>query len=280
MTTLINKSNHPVNIKKINVRVWTLRDEIEACIQKRIEEQGSENVDIEDIKAFYSSLTPKNTLSDELDDDQDDLNHQPGIEDTSEMEEDDGENEAEDSEANDEPKDEAGDESEKQETAEDAETQAREMAGEVLNEEAEREGQESGSASPKQSFRRVKPSPDKMVHGFAFLSEVHMDQILFFGKRSYTNGQSIIVEFLIPNTFSISAEVVSSMHIDRSSRIISDTKPSHRVQGDFTFLFDGERGNLREFLKSVEPSVPPPPKKLKKQDTDGDDDEDFDDLGF
>ncbi|MEX1098987.1 MAG: hypothetical protein WEB87_01090 [Bacteriovoracaceae bacterium] len=270
MPTLINKSNHPVNIKKINIRVWTLRDEIEACIQKRIEEQGVENVDIEDIKNFYSNLRAKNNLEeDELDDNVADMNVQPGIADTSELEE---------SEDQDDPETKAQEEDQGEEQA-----KAREMADEVLsdsNSDGDGSGDDKNSDAPPAGFKRVKPPKEKMVYGFAFLSEVHMDQILFFGKRPYTTGQSIIVEFLIPNKFSLSAEVVHSLHIDRRSKIISETKPSHRVQSNLTFLFDGERGSLRDFLKSVEPPIPPPPKKLKRPDSGDDDDDDFDDLGF
>lgn len=267
MTSLINKSNHPVNIKRISVRVWTLRDEIEAAISKRIEEQGLENVDIEDIKNFYSSLKPRMaSLEDSLDDDElEEMNIQPGIEDNStfpETDEETPENEAEDKN---------GEEDKKEDENSEA---AAEMAEEVLNQ----DGEENGSAQP--GFPRVLPSPDKITGGFAFLSEVHMEQILFFGKRAFTKGQSIVVEFLIPNNFSVSAEVVSAFPIDRTSKIISDTKPTHRIQGNFNFLFDGERGALRDFLKSVEPEVPPPPKRLKRPDSEDDEDDDFDDLGF
>ncbi len=260
MTSLINKSNHPVNIKKINVRIWTLRDEIEACIQKRIEEQGADNVDIEDIKSFYSQLRPRNFSEDDLDDPEGSTNFQPGVEDTSEIEE--SEEQASDS-----------DENEEQDSTNETSEQAKELASEVL------EGKDKQS-SFQNGFKRVTPSEDKMTYGFAFLSEIHMEQILFFGKKPYTNGQTVIIEFLIPNDFSMSAEIQNSMPIDRGSRIISQTKPSHRVQGSFLFLFDGERNGLRNFLKSVEPEVPPPPRKLKQVDNDEDDEDDFDDLGF
>lgn len=59
MSNLINKSNHPVEVKKIHVRIWTLRDEIEAAIEKRIKDepvQEGESVDIEDIKEYYHNI--------------------------------------------------------------------------------------------------------------------------------------------------------------------------------------------------------------------------------
>ncbi|MCO4755504.1 MAG: hypothetical protein KC478_13565 [Bacteriovoracaceae bacterium] len=299
MTTLINKSNHPVNIKRINVRIWTLRDEIESCIQKRIEEQGLENVNIDDIKEYYSSLTPKNFPADELDDDNlIEMNAQPGVEDTSEMNEEDipddamnemaaamaaeAEENSEDDSASDQDSDKDEDESsesDSDESQQDSENEAddekaKEMADQIMEDIA------SEDTSKKSGFQRVKPSKDKMVEGFAFLSEIHMDQILFFGKKNYTKGQNIIIEFLIPKRFSITAEIENCLHIERKSKIISETKPTHRVQGTNIFLFDGERDTLREFLTSVEPVIPPPPKKLKRPDEDEDDEDEFDDLGF
>ena len=260
---MINKSNHPVNIKRINLRIWTLRDEIEACIQQRIEKQGGDNVEIEDIKEFYSNLKPRKAWSDNQQGHElEEQNRQPGVEATAEIN-------AEDDDPEEASEQETPDEGDK------PQTQAGEMAQEVM--ECDQGNPKTGAL---QEFKRVKPSPDKMTPGFAFLSEIHMDQILFFGKRSFTNGQNIVIEFLIPNKFNVSAEVMASVDIDRSSRIISATKPSHRVQSAFTFLFDGERGQLRDFLKSIEPNIPPPPKKLKKQESEDDEDDDFDDLGF
>ena len=61
MTNLLNKSNHPVEVKKVKVRIWTLRSEIEAAVAKRVESKGSEDsltVDIEDIKTFYHNHIP------------------------------------------------------------------------------------------------------------------------------------------------------------------------------------------------------------------------------
>lgn len=272
MTTLINKSNHPVNIKRISVRIWTLRDEIEACIQKRIEEAGSPeaDIDIEDIKAFYSSLVAKPSGFDQAQKvaSQESGSHLAAV-----------------------PDEEPGDQDEPDELememaqamASEAASEMAEEISEEIGDELQSEGPDSASVQSRpqaKGFSRVKPHKDKIIEGFAFLSEIHMDQILFFGKKPYTTGQSIIIEFLIPNKFSCSAEVHNTLQIDRGSRIISETKPSHRVQASFAFLFDNERANLRSFLQSVEPEIPPTPKKLKTQDADDGGDDDFDDLGF
>lgn len=275
MTTLINKSNHPVYIKKINVRIWTLRDEIEAVIQKRVEEHGLENVQIEDIQKYYSSLVPRPVTAADA---EDDMNVQPGIEDTSELNEedipDDAMNEMAAAMAEAE-QEESGDKGEDSE--EESDDAANDLAAEMLGDQNEETKEEKEDTPP---FERVRPDESKMIPGFAFLSEVHMDQILLFSKRNYTKGQSIIVEFMIPNRFSISTEVINCISIERKSKIISETSPTHRVQCATTFLFDGERETLRQFLKSIEPDIPPPPKKLKKAEEEDDDEDEFDDLGF
>ena len=107
-----------------------------------------------------------------------------------------------------------------------------------------------------------------------------MDQILAFSKDSFTYGQNICIEFLIPKSFILSGEVISANHIGRTSKIISETKPDYRVLTSFSYLFEEERTNLRNFLKSVEPDIPPPPKKLKRPDSEDEDEDEFEDLGF
>ena len=61
MSNIINKSNHPVQIKRINVRIWKFRDEIEKAIALRLMESNEQGIElnIEDIKKFYSRKKPK-----------------------------------------------------------------------------------------------------------------------------------------------------------------------------------------------------------------------------
>ncbi|MCT4641107.1 MAG: hypothetical protein N4A33_02345 [Bacteriovoracaceae bacterium] len=54
MSSIINKSNHPVLIKKIPVQIWTVRDEIEFAISQRYIQQ--ENPNIDDLKEYYSAI--------------------------------------------------------------------------------------------------------------------------------------------------------------------------------------------------------------------------------
>jgi hypothetical protein len=267
MSNIINKSNHPVEIKRINVRIWKFRDEIEKAITLRLIESNKEGVElnIEDIKEFYTRNKP-NYL---------DPNYDP---DDNEDEKD--EEESTDSEDEDTPKDsEDSEDSADSESSEDEEKAAK-LAKEIIDDQpAADTDQKSESKKP---IDRVVPDDDRVSYGFALLSDLDMEQMLVFSKEGYTFGQNICVEFLIPKSFILSGEVRGASHIGRTSKIISETKPDYRIQLNFSYLFDGERSSLRDFLKSVEPTIPPAPKKLKRPETDDDDDDDdeFEDLGF
>ena len=55
MSNIINKSNHPVEIKRVELNIWKLRDEIESAIERRMAEKKPDDnspLDIEDIKDF------------------------------------------------------------------------------------------------------------------------------------------------------------------------------------------------------------------------------------
>ena len=53
---IYNKSSHPVEVKKISIRLWSKRDEIESAIGRRMKECEAAGVPlfIDDIKAFYN----------------------------------------------------------------------------------------------------------------------------------------------------------------------------------------------------------------------------------
>lgn len=289
MTTLINRSNHPVNIKRISVRVWTLREEIESTIAQAIKEKGVEKVDIELLKNFYHSLKPRkfsiNNNSNADEDDDLEQNVQPGIEDSSEIPA-----SADDQEEDDEmaamaqAMQEDSDEGNSEENAQQDDGASDEGSSENTEQESSETSANATSDSAQNklgnSIKRVFPAQERSTKGFAFLSEVHMDKMLFFDQRPYTRGQSVVIEFLIPNRFTVSAEVTHCMHIERKSKIISETQPTHRIQCDILYLFDGERGKLRDFLKSVEPNIPPSPSQLKRPEAQTEEEDDFDDLGF
>lgn len=57
MASILNKSTHPVQVKKISLKTWKLRDEIEFTISQRVTAEDADP-DIEDIKKYFS---PENT---------------------------------------------------------------------------------------------------------------------------------------------------------------------------------------------------------------------------
>lgn len=120
----------------------------------------------------------------------------------------------------------------------------------------------------KRPFERLAPDSDRISYGFALLNDINMDWMLAFSKQAFTPGQSLIVEFLIPHPFMMSAELVSCNHYAMRSRIISQTKPDYRLQCKFTFALPGERTRLREFLSSVTPNLPPSRGKAPKKEDD------------
>jgi len=306
MSSILNKSNHPVTVKKIKISVWTLRDEIEAAIKSKIDANGgdSSNIDISDIQEYYTK-----NHHEEIDEDDSDLDPSgnPMDEDAKAMMaalggggDTESSDEATDK-ANDNSDDSNEEESEEEKMASDMlegqgvstkeeaseETEAEKMAREMLEgqgapEESSKESTTENNQNPAQaSFQRV--TPDKETHnkGFIFLSDINMEQALLFTRETYTTGSNVVIQFNIPKPFTLTAEVLSSFSINRNSRVISESKPNYRIQCGLKFTFPGERTLLREFLKSVEPDIPPPPNKLKKPAGAEDEEEDeFDDLGF
>ena len=66
MSQIYNKSQHPVEVKRISIRLWSLRDEIEAALYRRIQECETAGIplNIDDIKEFYG-LKSDRPLSDQ-----------------------------------------------------------------------------------------------------------------------------------------------------------------------------------------------------------------------
>ena len=94
--------------------------------------------------------------------------------------------------------------------------------------------------------------PEKICHGKTFLSEIYMEQILFFSDRQYTEGQSIVIQFNVPEKFILNAEVAYSQSYSLKNRVISKTNLPYRISANFTFLKEGERTLLRKFLENIE----------------------------
>ncbi len=268
--SVIGKSNHPVQIKRIKVLVWTLRDEIEKAIELKVKEEEKPigEINIDEIKDFYN--LKKHPVFD-----QEEKKEKPAEENKDEDQEKKEEQEdssESDSEAAEENTDEESEDS--AETSEDSESEEEPAFKERFK--SLDEGTKRFVYSPK----RVRPNQELIAKGFALMSDMSMDEILLFLNKPFTYGQSIIVEFLIPNSFCLSADVTYSSNFAMRSRIISEDKPEYRVKADWTFLMKGERTTLRNFLASIEPEMPvETPKKAAASDAD-DDDDDFSDLGL
>jgi hypothetical protein len=255
---IYNKSGHPVEVKKISVRLWGLRDEIESAIERRIKECDAAGVPlyIEDIKKFYNLKTPgapDNVIP--LKPAQSEEDAMAAL-----LEEVSEESKAEEPKPAD-PVDpalaDAADENK-------ALTEAQEIIAEQTL-----QGLDTKKPNPilERPYQRQAPDLAKISYGFVLLSDINMESILSFTKEKFLQGQSVTVEFLIPQSFMMTADVTYCHHYAMRSRIISTTKPDYRLRCKFAFAIPGERDTLRNFLKSIEPTIVEK-KKVKKEDED------------
>lgn len=245
---IYHKSGHPIEVKKISIRLWGLRDEIEAAIGRRMKECEAAGVPlyIEDIKKFYNlnapespdnvfQLKPKDTSADDM---------------ASLMESVAVETKTEEAQATD---------------ASNTLNEAEEIIAEQTM-----QGLETKKPNPilERPYQRQAPDLDQVSYGFVLLADINMDNILSFTKDRFLQGQSVVVEFLIPQNFMMTADVTYCHHYAMRSRIISSTKPDYRLQCKFAYSIPGERENLRNFLKSIEPTISTEKKSKKGSEDD------------
>ncbi len=67
----------------------------------------------------------------------------------------------------------------------------------------------------------VNLSDDKISKGKTILSEIGMEKMFFFSSKAFTEGQSIVIQFCIPKTFIVNADVIYCRPFNIKSRIIS-----------------------------------------------------------
>lgn len=262
---IYNKSGHPVEVKKISIRMWSLRDEIEAALERRMKECEAAGVPlyVDDIKAFYK-LNMKAPLTDSSN--VIPLKGQASAEDINSLMESLKEEDGVPAEAETKSSDEvlASLEGEGKETP-----KAFNEAEEILAREAQLGvTDKKPNAILERPFQRQAPDLDRISYGFCFLSDIHMDSLLSFTQGKFLQGQSVVVEFLIPQTFMMTADVTYCHYFALRSRIISSTKPDFRVQCHWSFALQGERETLRSFLRSIEPTVVEKKKAPKKESED------------
>ncbi len=103
--------------------------------------------------------------------------------------------------------------------------------------------------------------PEKLSISNTFLGDINLEFISFFSVLPFIPGQTIVIEFNVPNNFTICSEVITCYNYNLYSKIISQDRPRFRVKAKFNYLREGERTLLRNFLQSVEPIKNHPPKQ-------------------
>lgn len=243
-----NSSNDPVLIKKISLKVWSLRDEIESRLKTELEKNPEADINVDAIRNEYIKKTTTNNV----------LSLKSGTDlDNSEDE------------------------------------MARAMRGEEPSEEAGAETESSESSSENNvvelnananvievSLTPPELEESKISKGKTVLSEINMDKMFFFCNRPFTEGQSIVIQFCIPKMFIVNADILYCRPFNLKSRIISQNNFSYRVLAKFTFLKEGERALLRQFLQSIEPDVQKVEKKTTNESEADSGFGELDDLGL
>lgn len=133
----------------------------------------------------------------------------------------------------------------------------------------------------KQAIPLLKRPPiekEKLYFGKTILAEISIEKIFLFSSQEFLHGQSIVIEFLVPNHFIINAEVVYCKPHNMKSRIIGEKKLPYRVGARFTFIKEGERTNLRKFLQSIEPDKPKESAKKQSSNKSEDSTNEFEEL--
>ena len=258
-----NSSSDPVLIKKISLKIWSLRDEIEARIQAQLEAGEISNDVLESkVKELQSEYTKKSAAPDNI----------LQLKSATDLPADDDDEMAK------------------------AMAAAMESGDEPSSEEAPKEESSdnvvSMNGTPVQAADTnvisiaiespVHLSEEKMAKGKTILSEIGMEKMFFFSNKAFTEGQSIVIQFCIPKTFIVNADVIYCRPFNIKSRIISQNNYTHRMLIKFNFLKEGERALLRQFIQSIEPDVTKVIKKSPNEDADsgeGDFNE-LDDLGL
>ena len=255
---IYNSSSDPVLIKKISLKIWSLRDEIESRINDKLAEGTSaEEVDLTQIHEQYTPkyLQNENVLSlkpnSELDTSEDEM-LRAMAEEKSVVE---GEVPA----------------GEASSIPEDANNNLVELipSANVVN-----------IDKNIMSVSLVAPNipEDKISKGKTVLAEINMDKMFFFCNRSFTEGQSIVIQFCIPKSFMVNADILYCRSFNLKSRIISQNNYTHRALIRFNFLKEGERALLRRFLQSIEPDIAKSEKKNDSSKDAGAGESDFGEL--
>lgn len=240
-----NSTSDPVLIKKISLKIWSLRDEVEARLQEKLTSSPDTQINIEEFRVqFLKSGSAVNNNVSEL-------------------------------KIIDPLLDNAEDE------------MARAMAGEEIPDPTNSSGTSSPESSPVEDANIINiiftppiVPEEKIYKGKTVLSEISMEKMFFFCNNAFTEGQSVVLQFCIPKIFVLNADILYCRPYNMQSRIISKNKFNYRVLIKFTFLKDGERALLRQFIQSIEPDLSKYKKNDKPAAKEDDDLSDLDNLGL
>jgi len=251
---ILGKSTDKVKIKKIPIRAWSLTDEIDATVANIVNEHPDiEAEKIQLIKTFYESL-PSTEWNKKVG-----LTLIPG-----------GKNEetkvapaptdnaaapvtSPTAEIN--PNDAAQTVATATQTPAEATTVEAGTANIATEKIAETKNKEITNLDflklRKDNFRSY-PSEDKISHGFSILYDITIDRILFFSAKPFKPGQQITVDFCVPKSFTVVADVLSVVNTGFGSRIISQHFAPYRIVATFALKHLGDRTLLRNFLASID----------------------------
>lgn len=207
---IYKNSNAPVLLKKINLNVWSLRDEIGQVIMSKIESMEEKEL----VKSLIQDYSPEKPALKLI----------------------------------------------KNEDSQDTEStgDSEETNSQIPAEEVEEKNETNNEEITQKVF---KLSPDKISKASTIMSEIYMDEIYFFSESPFLEGQSIVVQFCVPQSFILNADVFFCQTYSASNRVIGKSKLPYRICAKFSFLKSGERTLLRQFLSSIEPEL----KDLKKE---------------
>lgn len=277
---IFGASNHPVEVKKILLRLWSLRDEIELELSQRLAAAPTATAEEKEkiIREVTQHFTPHKATEVSIDPGQAlKLVENPEVAEGAEGEEKAAEAEAAPATTPPAPKE--GDPP----AAATPEAEGAEKKAELSVVEANPAATGEEEASATIELRKRPPlAPEKLFRGILLLSDLNMQSIALFSTKSFIPGQNIVIEFDIPYSFVVSAEVISCRKYSMKSKIISLTRPDFRLFARFTFSLPGERTLLRNFVKSIEPTVPKDngkKKKKKEAEGEGGGGDDLSDLG-
>jgi len=267
LSQIFNKSSHPVAIKRIPIRMWTLRSEIEAALEHRIKECEAAGVPlyIDDIKEFYGMNISKplagqpqlKLVETEAAGESAPMSNENIDDMMAALAEEKAPEAAPETAAAEAAPEAAAAEAAPATDTPTGETPPSLQADQIIATQTPEEKAQAPHAHKFQTpYIRRAPNSDQISYGFSMLADINMDWVLAFSKHPFTQGSSIVIEFLIPNPFTMNVEILLCNRIAMKSRIISETKPDYRVQCKYTFSHPGERSNLRRFLSSVEPDLP------------------------